>query len=112
MPQRRIFVSLTNKKKRKISNSNILQPVEEFDTVRYVTLFPGNANEMKFTHNLVTTSGTLVVKFHRLKLFGFFAILERVRRVGCPISGQVALFPDDHYEINTLLVLGNNFLDD
>ena len=53
----------------------------------------------------------LVVMFHRLKLFGFFVILERVRRVGCPTSRQVALFPDDRYEINTPFFLGNIFLD-
>ena len=56
-----------------------------------------NANELKSTHKAASASGTLVVKFRHLELFGFFVILERVRRVGCPISGQVAprLFPDD-----------------
>ena len=41
------------------------------------------------------------MKFHRLKLFGFFVITERVGQIRCPNSGQVALFPDDCYEINT-----------
>ena len=75
--------------------------------VKYVALFPDtfcknrnifpepNANELKFSHKQKSTSGTLVVKFHCLKLFGLFVILERVRRFGCPISGQVALFLSD-----------------
>ena len=41
------------------------------------------------------------MKFHRLKLFGFFVIAERVGTIRYPNSGQVALFPDDCYEINT-----------
>ena len=38
------------------------------------------------------------MKFHRLKLFGFFVIREREGQVRCP---QVALFPDECYGINT-----------
>ena len=46
-----------------------------------------------------------MAKFYCLKLFGFFEILERVRRVGSPIFGQVDLFPDDSYEINIFMYL-------
>ena len=70
-----------------------------------------NANELKFTHKLASTSGTLVVKFYCLTLFGFLIIFERVCRVGCPISRHVARFPDDRYEINTPFSVGNIFLD-
>ena len=92
-------------------------------SVQYVALFPdnfcknrnilleNNANELKFAHKPASASGTLAVKFHCLKLFGFFVILERFRPVGCPVSRQVALFPDDRYEINTPFFLGNIFLD-
>ena len=45
------------------------------------------------------------MKFHCLKLFGFFVITERVGQIRCPNSGQVALFPDDCYEINYLFSL-------
>ena len=41
------------------------------------------------------------MKFHLLKLFGFFVVTERVGQIQCPNSGQVALYPDDYYEINT-----------
>ena len=41
------------------------------------------------------------MKFHHLKLFGFFVITEKVCQIRCPTSGEVALFPDDRYEINT-----------
>ena len=93
---------------------NVLQYVALFPDTFCINrnILPGNdANELKFTHKLASTSGTLIVKFHRLKLFGFFVILERVRRVGCPISGRVALLPDDRYEIYTPFFLGNIFLD-
>ena len=100
-----------------------LLAAHKYNKLQYVALFPdtfcinrnilpeNNANELKFTHKLASTCGTLMVKFHRLKLFGFFVILERVCQVGCPISGRVALFPDDRYEINTPFFLGNTFLD-
>ena len=74
-------------------------------------LLENDANELKFAHKPASASSTLAVKFHCLKLFGFFVILERVRRVVCPVSGQVALFPDYRYEINTPFFLENIFLD-
>ena len=65
-------------------------------------ILPHNStNELKFSHSVASTAGKQGVKFHCLKLFGFFVSTERVRRIRCPNSGQVALFPDDCYEINT-----------
>ena len=45
------------------------------------------------------------MKFHRLKLFGFLVITERVGQIRCPNSEQVALFPNDCYELNTTFSL-------
>ena len=65
-------------------------------------ILPQNStNKLKFSHNVAFTAGKKGVKFHCLKLFGFFVITERADQIRCRNSGQVALLTDDCYKINT-----------